>query len=177
MVFCWSLNDSTSPQVSRTLLNILAVLNNVVVWWSPLVFISKSFSPCTNPLVTVPRAPITIGISHFHVPQFFQFPCKFQVLILLFGSFQLYSVVSWDSKVYSLATSLFLFFFFFFLLTITRSDRLAEIRWFCVSQYFRGDCASHSPRLILGGTSTPYLFDQISFFFFLHNSQWITWPT
>ena len=32
MVFHWSLSDSKSPQVSRTLLNILAVLNNAVVW-------------------------------------------------------------------------------------------------------------------------------------------------
>ena len=32
MVFHWSLSDSKSPQVSRTLLSILAVLNNAVVW-------------------------------------------------------------------------------------------------------------------------------------------------
>ena len=31
MVFHWSLSDSKSPQVFRTLLGILAVLNNVVV--------------------------------------------------------------------------------------------------------------------------------------------------
>ena len=32
MVFHWSFSDSKSPQVSRTLLSILAILNNVVVW-------------------------------------------------------------------------------------------------------------------------------------------------
>ena len=32
MVFHWSLSDSKFPQVSRTLLSILAVLNNAVVW-------------------------------------------------------------------------------------------------------------------------------------------------
>ena len=32
MVFHWSLSDSKSPQVSRTLLSILTVLNNAVVW-------------------------------------------------------------------------------------------------------------------------------------------------
>ena len=32
MVFQWSLSDSKSPRVSRTLLSILAVLNNIVVW-------------------------------------------------------------------------------------------------------------------------------------------------
>ena len=31
MVFHWSLSDSKSPQISRTLLSILAVLNNAVV--------------------------------------------------------------------------------------------------------------------------------------------------
>ena len=32
MVFHWRLGDSKSPQVSRTLLSILAVFNNAVVW-------------------------------------------------------------------------------------------------------------------------------------------------
>ena len=63
MVFHWSLSDSMSSRVSRTLLSILAVFNNVVVW---MVFTrpptSKSSSPFSNPLVTVPNAPITIGI-------------------------------------------------------------------------------------------------------------------
>ena len=62
MVFPWSLSDSKSPQISWTLLSILADLNNAVVW---TVFthpiISKSSSPCTNHLVTVLRAPITFN--------------------------------------------------------------------------------------------------------------------
>ena len=63
MVFHWSLSDSKSPQVSRTLLSILAFLNNVVVWMvSTRPPTSKSSSPFNNPLVTVPKAPITIGI-------------------------------------------------------------------------------------------------------------------
>ena len=63
MVFHRSLSDSKSPQVSRTLLGILAVLNNVVVWMVSIrPPISKSSSPFSNPLVTVPNAPITIGI-------------------------------------------------------------------------------------------------------------------
>ena len=63
MVFHWSLSDSKSPQVSRTLLSILAVLNNVVIWMiSTRPPTSKSPSPFSNPLVTVPNAPITIGI-------------------------------------------------------------------------------------------------------------------
>ena len=63
IVFHWSLSDSKSPQVSRTLLSILAIHNNAVVWMvsshSPT---SKSSSPFSNPLVTVPKASITIGI-------------------------------------------------------------------------------------------------------------------
>ena len=55
MVFHWSLSDKKSSQVTRTLLSILADLNNAVV-------ISKSSSPCTNPLVTVPSTLITIGV-------------------------------------------------------------------------------------------------------------------
>ena len=63
MIFYWSLSDSKSPQVSRTLLSILAVLNNVAVW---MVFTrpptSKSSSPFNNPLVTVSKSPIIIGV-------------------------------------------------------------------------------------------------------------------
>ena len=63
MVFPRSLSVSKSPQVSRTLLGILVVLNSAVVW---VVSIrpptSKSPSPFSNPLVTVPNAPITISI-------------------------------------------------------------------------------------------------------------------
>ena len=35
MVFYWSLSDSKSPQLSRTFLSILAVLNNAVVLSGP----------------------------------------------------------------------------------------------------------------------------------------------
>ena len=62
MAFHWSLSDNKSPQVSRTLLSILPVLNNgvdrVISTRPPD---SKSSSPFNNPLVTVPKAPITIG--------------------------------------------------------------------------------------------------------------------
>ena len=126
MVFHWSLSDSKSPQVSRTFLGILAVLNNVVFWMvSTCPLISKSSSPLNNPLVTVPKAPITIGIVvTFMFHSFFLFPNKVQVLILLFIFFQFYSVVSRDSQVHNSASSLFFSFFFI----IIRSGLLAEIR-------------------------------------------------
>ena len=63
MVFYWNLSDSKSPQVSRTCLSILAVLNNALVWMvSTRPPTSKSSSPLRNPLVTVPNAPIAVGI-------------------------------------------------------------------------------------------------------------------
>ena len=63
MVFHWRLSDSKSPQVSGTLLTILAVMNNAVVWMvSTRPPTSKSSRPFNNPLVTVPKAPITNGI-------------------------------------------------------------------------------------------------------------------
>ena len=110
MIFHWSLSDSKSPQVSRTLLSILAVLNNAVVWMvSARLPTSKCSSPFSNPLVTVPNPPITIGIIvTFMFHSFFQFPRKVEVLILLFTFFQFYSVVSRDSKVDYFASSLLL---------------------------------------------------------------------
>ena len=62
MVFHWSLSDSKSSQVSRTLLSILTVYNNAVVWMvctRPPT--SKSSRPFNNPLVTVSKAPITVA--------------------------------------------------------------------------------------------------------------------
>ena len=112
MVFHWSLSDIKSPQVSRTLLSILTVLNNVVVSMvSTHPPISKSSIPFSNPLVTVPNAPITIGIivtCMFH-SFFFNSLSKVKVLILFFTFFQFYSVVSRDTKVDNFASSLFLF--------------------------------------------------------------------
>ena len=74
---------------ARALLSILANLNNAVVWMvSTRLLISKSFSPCTNPLVTVPRAPISICITViFMFNSFFQSPSKVDVLSFFTLSF------------------------------------------------------------------------------------------
>ena len=116
MIFIWILSVSKSPQVSRTLLSILADLNKAVVWMvSTRLLISKSSNPCVNPLVTVSRAPITIGIIvTFMYHSFFQLRSKVEVLTLLFASFQFYTVVSQNSKIHNSASSLSFFFFFFF---------------------------------------------------------------
>ena len=58
------LSDSKSPQVDRTLLNILVDLNNAIFWmFSPRPLISKPSSSTINLLVTVPSTPNIIGIT------------------------------------------------------------------------------------------------------------------
>ena len=66
MVSKLSLFDNKSPQISRTLLSIMADLSNAVGWMvttGPLI--SMFFSPFTNPLVTRPNKPITITVVFF----------------------------------------------------------------------------------------------------------------
>ena len=89
MVFHWRLSESKCPQVSRTLLSILAVFNNAVVWMvSTRLPTPKSFRPFNNPLVTVPKAPITIGIIVTFIYYYYYYSSKFCVLVMFifFGS-------------------------------------------------------------------------------------------
>ena len=67
MASYWSLSVSKFPQVSRTLLSILADFNNALVWMtSTFPLISKSSRPFTEPLGIVPNAPITIFRCFFN---------------------------------------------------------------------------------------------------------------
>ena len=86
----YSLSDSMSPHVSRTLLSILADFNDAVVWiFSTRPFNSKSSSLCNNPLVTLSRVTITISITiTFMFYNFFQFSSKVHVVIFVFEFFQ-----------------------------------------------------------------------------------------
>ena len=124
MVFHWSLSDSKSPQVSRTLLSILAVLNNAVVWIvSTGPPTSKSSSPFCNPFVSLPKAPITIGIivtCMFH--SFFNSLARSRYLSFFSHSF---SFILWSAGTAKSTVLQVLFF----LLIIIRSGLLAEIRW------------------------------------------------
>ena len=170
MVFHKSFSESKSPQVSRTLLSILAVFNYAVVWMvSSRPPTSKSCSSFSNPLVTVPKAPITIGIIVTCRFFFFQFLSKVEVLILLFTFFQFYSVVSRDSQVDNLAISLFL------LLIIIRSGLLAKIGWsVCMSKPHRSLCV-----LFTTTGAGLYIYHLLvwSNFNFLHISLCIILPT
>ena len=123
MVLHWRLSDSKSPPVSRTLLSILAIFNNAVVWMvatrSPT---SKSSRPFNNPLVTVAKAPITIGIIiTFMFHSFFNSLARSRYSSLFSHSL---SFILWSAGT---AKSTILHIFFF-LLIIIRSGFRAKIR-------------------------------------------------
>ena len=118
MVFHWSLSDSKSPQVSKTLLSILAVLSNAVIWIvSTRPPTSKSSRPFNNPLVIVPKAPITIGtIVTFMFHSFFNSLARSRYLSFFSHCFILFlwSAGTAKSTIWQILFSFFLFFFFFF---------------------------------------------------------------
>ena len=117
MVCHSSLSDNKSPQVSRTLLRILVDLIHAVVWMvsiRSLTFISSS--PNINLLVTVPRVPITIGITvTFIVNSFTNSLGQGIYLSFRFLSILLCGLLRQQSPLFSLI--------------ITWSGYLAEIRW------------------------------------------------
>ena len=169
MVFHWSLSDSKSPQVPRNLLSILAVLNNAVVWMvSTRPPTSKSSSPLSNPLVTVPNAPITIGIivtCMFH--SFFSSLARSRYLSFFSHSF------SFILRQLELQSRLFCKFSLF-LLIIIKSGLLAEIRWSVyILKSHRSLCESFSRT---GAGFCIYHLLVWSNLNFLHISQWITLP-
>ena len=129
MVFQWSLSDSKS-QVSMTLLSILAVLNNAVVWMVSIrPLISKSYGPFSKPLVTVPNAPIT---------KFFNSLARSRYLSFFSYSF---SFILWSTRTAKSTIVQVLFF----LLIIIRSGFLAKIRWsVCMSKSHRSLCVLFS---------------------------------
>ena len=166
MVFHWRLSDSKYPQVSRTLLSILAVFNNAAVWMvstrSPT---SKSPRPFNNPLVTVPKAPITIGIIvTFMFQQGRGTYLSFHILLILFCG-----LPGQQSRQFCR------FSFFFCLLIIIRSGLGAEIRWsVSISKSHRSLCVSFSRE---GSGLCIYYLLAWANLNFLHIFLWITLPT
>ena len=131
---------------------------------------SKSSKPFNNPLVTVPKALITIGIivtcmfhSFFYSQARSRYSSFFHILSALFSGQQRQQ------------SPQFCKFSFFFLLVIIRSGLLAEIRWFvCMSKSHRSLCVSFSRTD--AGLYIYHLFVW-SNFIFLHIAQWIILPT
>ena len=113
MVFHWSLSDSKSPQVSRTLLSILAVLSNAVIWivsTRPPIF--KSCRPFNNPFVIVPKVPITTGtIVTFMFHSFFNSLPRSRYLSFLAHSCRF---ILWSAGTAKSTILQILSFFFFF---------------------------------------------------------------
>ena len=152
MVFHWRLSDSKSLQISWTLLRILTVFNNAVVWMvSTRPPTSKSSSPFNYPLVTVPKALITIGIIvtfMFH-SFFFNSVARSTYLSLFSHSF---SLILGSRLLLLLLLLLFFFFAASKFLTLVLDDGLLLMsEWQQVSSGFQDSSNLN----------------------FLHNSQWI----
>ena len=164
MVFHRSLSDNKSPQVSRTLLNILANLNNPVVWIvsiHPLISNSSSLlSKCAN----------YNWYHHYtHVPQLFLVLWQGLSTCFLFPFlwFSICSLLWWKSPLYS--------GFSLFFLIPTRPSLQARIGWsICISKSQRTLFISFSRT-----DSNLSIFHLIVWlnFNFLHNFQWITFLT
>ena len=133
MVFHWSLSDNKSPQVSRTLLSILADFNTAVVWMvSTRPIISKSSS--SNPLATVPSVPITIGITFTFMFHSFYYSLTRSWHLSFFSPFFSFTLRSLRKAKSTIRQVLFFSFSFFFFVVV-RSGRLAEIWWsVCISK-------------------------------------------
>ena len=92
MVSHWRLSYNKSPQVSRTLLSILANLNNTVdglhssSYFKVFQFLYQSFGNC------VKDTNYNLYHSHFHVPQFFSIPLQGWGTYL---SFHFLSILLW----------------------------------------------------------------------------------
>ena len=149
MVFLWRLSDSKSPQVSRTLLIILAALNNSVVWMVLIrPPISKIFGLLFKPLRTVPSSRITIVFTVtivFHSFLISLARSKYLSLFLLSLIFTLWS--AWTAT-FSRQQ------FFCLLWIIARSSLLTGIRLSILSQNSKQFNASHSLGRILVCTRT-----------------------
>ena len=127
---------------------------------------SKSSRPFNNPLVTVPKAPITIGIIvAFMFHSFFNSPARSRYLSFFSHSFNFILQSAETAK----STILQISFFFFI---IIRFGLLAEIKWsVCILKSPRSLCVSFLSR---GAGLCIYNLLSWSNLNFLHISQWIT---
>ena len=146
MGFHWSLSDSKSPQISRTLLSTLVNLNNAGVW-SVSAPNSNAFRPFSINLETVPIAPVIIGITvTLMFYRFFSYLTMSKNLSIFSHLFYFHCAVCNNGKISKTANFLFSFSFLFsFILINTGSDLLTEMRWsVCDSKSQRSLCVSFS---------------------------------
>ena len=131
-------------------------------------FISKSSCPFTNPWGIVQSAPTTIGVTvTFTFHSFFSSLARSGCLSLFSLSFIFPLCYAWTAK----STIRQFLFFFFFLLSLG----LTESKWsVCILKSQRTLCISFSRTD--SGLCIYHLFVW-SNLNFLHNSQWITFPT
>ena len=187
MVSYWSLSDIVSSSLQDSS-QYSGQLNFAVVW---MVFTSPFISKSSSPLVTVPWAPITIGITitfMFHI--FFSSQAKSWYLSFFLFSF---NFNLWSAQTAKSTTRQVLFFVDYlvcwlsFLLTISKSGCLAKIWWsiyisksqsiLCIS-FSQIDSILLSPHHFLNNflaISSSVL--QLSFFlfFFLFHEYHILW--
>ena len=166
----WSLNDSKSPHVFRTLLNILADLNNPVACMvSAYPLICKSFSPFINSFSDfIDCTNSNWYHHHFHVPQFFfnsqRMVRYWSFFFSFFVFFQFYSVISWYSKIHN---SVNFSFSNWLLLSLIIWPRLGDP---FVSQNPIGIGAYYRPGQILGSPYFICLHSQISIIIIISSS-------
>ena len=116
----WSLSNSKSLQISRTLLGNLADLNNTfwVVSTHPLISTSSSHS--INTLLTISRAKVTIGITvTFIFYSFFNFLTRSRYL-------SFFSLSLWSVGTEKLTIQQVLFFYCWHLLGLIVWPRLGD---------------------------------------------------
>ena len=119
----WSLSDTKSPQFSRTLLSVLAVFSNAVIWIvSTHPPTSKSSRPFNNPLLTVPKAPIAIGMIFTCMLHFFFFNSLASSRYLSFFSHS-FTFILWSAGTVK-STILQVLFFCWLLLDLVFGPRL-----------------------------------------------------
>ena len=140
MVFHKSLSDSKSPQISRTLLSILADLNNAVIWIVLILpQISNSAILFSKSLRANSSAPTKTDITViFLFLSFFSSQARSKYLFILSLSFIFILWSAWTRK--SIDDK-----FIFFLEINTKSDCLIKIGWFIyISKSQRISCISFS---------------------------------
>ena len=148
MFFHWTLNDSKSPRVSRTLLSILVGVNNATVWIvSPRVLLSNFPVPVPVLWWLYSAHRLQLVSPSFPCSNFFQFSSKVQVPISFpaFFNFTQWSAGTAKSRIRQVL------FFYWLLVGLVIWPRLCEP---FVSQDPKEFCASHSPGQILGCACT-----------------------